>query len=329
MSKSNREIDVPLLRVVRELARHGTVTAAAISLGKSQSTLSHALDQLRQHYRDPLFVPAGRQLTRTPLGARLVEEAERLLLDFDRLRDLSVTFDPAQAGHRFRVHMLDLAELLILPGLLRSIEEGGLNVEIEVARLAGTDVWTELEAGRLDLVVGTPWKAQSTLMRQQLLEEQLVGIARKGHPLRGQLSTLDGFLRCAHCTVTPRGPALRRIDAALEALSPERRVVLRVPDYLSIPSLVATTDAVAAVPSTLVSLHPLGAELFVFALPVANTRFRVVQHWHRREHEDPASRWLRGAIHDVVERRLRGWRARTDPGAPRGEVSERAHEPSG
>jgi DNA-binding transcriptional LysR family regulator len=57
---------------VRELSRQGTVTAAAAALGKSQSTLSHALDRLRRHYRDPLFVPAGKQLTRTPLGARLV-----------------------------------------------------------------------------------------------------------------------------------------------------------------------------------------------------------------------------------------------------------------
>ena len=304
MSRSSREIDVGLMRVVRELARMGTVTAAAASLGKSQSTLSHALDQLRQHYRDALFVRSGRRLAPTALGMRLAEEATRLLLDFDRLQSLSIAFEPERVPQHFRVHMLDLAELLILPGLLRIIDEARLKVEIDVVRVDGHDVWAELEAGRLDLVIGTPWKTHATLVRQQLLEEQYVGIARVGHPLGAQLDTLTGYLRCMHCAVAPRGPALSRIEAALGALSPERRVVTRVPDFLSVPSLVASTDVVAAVPATLVGLHPLGTRLRVFALPVAQRRFKVMQHWHRRAHEEPASRWLRKAVHDVVAREV-------------------------
>jgi DNA-binding transcriptional LysR family regulator len=305
MSKLGEEIDISLLRVVRELARQGTVTAAAASLGKTQSTLSHALERLRRHYGDPLFVSAGRQLTRTPLGMRLVDEAERLLVDFDRLHALSVSFDPERARHRFRIHMLDLAEMLILPGLLRVLNERYHGVEIEVVRVAGHDVWSDLEAGRLDLVVGTPWKAHSTLRQQQILDEQYVGIARKGHPLQAQLHTLEGYLRCIHCAVAPRGPALGRIEAALDALSPDRRVALRVPDFLAVPGLVAGTDAVAAVPSTLVDLHPQGAQLQVFDLPVEQARFKVMQHWHRRSHEDPASRWLRQTVHEVVAQEVR------------------------
>lgn len=305
MARLGDEIDVGLLRVVRELARQGTVTAAAASLGKSQSTLSHALDRLRRHYGDPLFVPAGRQLTRTPLGLRLVEEAERLLIDFDRLQGLSLSFDPERARRRFRIHMLDLAETLILPGMLRLLDEHRHGVEIEVVRVPGQDAWSDLEGGRLDLVIGTPWKAHPTLRRQQILEEQYVGIARKGHPLQAQLHTLEGYLRCTHCAVTPRGPALGRIEATLDALSPDRRVALRVPDFLSVPSLVAGTDVVAAVPATLVDLHPLGGELIVFALPVSPARFKVMQHWHRRSHDDPASRWLRRTVHEVVAREVR------------------------
>jgi DNA-binding transcriptional LysR family regulator len=206
--------------------------------------------------------------------------------------------------------MIDLAELLILPGLLRRLADSPSGVEIEVVRLAGQDVWSELEMGRLDLVIGTPWKAQPTLLRQQILEEQFVGVARKGHPLREQLETLEGYLRCAHCAVVPRGPALGRIEAALEALSPSRRVLLRVPDYLSIPSLVAASDVVAAVPSTLVDLHPLGDKLLVFALPVTQPRFKVVQHWHRRAHDDPACLWLRRTIQEVVKETAARWKGK-------------------
>lgn len=295
-------IDVSLLQVVRALARHGTVTAAAASLGLTQSTVSYALGRLRAHYNDQLFVPAGKQLTRTPLATRLIEEAERILQDFERVESLTETFDPRRSRRRFRIHMIDVAEVLILPGLMKRLSEEGLLVEIDVVRIPGGEVWGELESGRLDLVVGTPWKSQPTLFRQKLLAEHYVGIARKGHPLQHQLETLEGYLRCSHCVVKPRGPTLGRIEAALAALSPERRVPLQVTDFLSVPSIVASTDVVAAVPSTLVALHPHRNHLQVFSLPIAQTGFVVMQHWHKLAHSDAANVWLRQLLKTVTAR---------------------------
>jgi DNA-binding transcriptional LysR family regulator len=303
MGERRAGIDMHLLQVLQALARNGTVTAAAASLGLTQSTVSHALSRLRAHYGDPLFVPSGKQLSRTPLAMKLIDEADRLLLDFERVQSLTESFDPRQSRRRFRVHMIDVAELLILPGLLRQISDEGLGVEIEVVRAPGAEVWGELESGRLDLVIGTPWKAQPGLYRQRLLDEQYVGIARAAHPLRKQLDAVSGYLRCAHCVVTPRGPALGRIEAALAALSPARRVALHVPDFLSVPTLVAQSDLVAAVPSTLVALHSDRERLHVFPLPIAQTRFVVVQYWHKRVHDDAANRWLRGAVRQVMPSR--------------------------
>jgi DNA-binding transcriptional LysR family regulator len=293
-------LDVASLRVVQALARHGTVTSAAHSLGLTQSTVSHALGKLRRHYGDPLFVPIGKQLSHTPLAARLIAESERLLIDFERIEAITAGFDPRLERQRFRVHMIDVAELHVLPGLLRHIAQEGLRVEVEVVRAAGHEAWSELESGRLDLVIGTPWKAQPSLYRQRLFDEQYVGIARAQHPLTEQLNTLDGYLRCVHCCVTPRGPAIGRIEAALAALSPLRKVRLRLPDYLSVPSLVAGSDLVAAVPATLVANHPARDLLKVFTLPITDAEFTVVQYWHPRVHEDPANMWLRRTVGDVM-----------------------------
>jgi DNA-binding transcriptional LysR family regulator len=293
-------IDVSLLQVVRALARHGTVTAAAAHLGLTQSTVSYALARLRAHYNDPLFVPAGKQLTRTPLASRLIEEAERILQDFERIESLTETFDPRRSRRRFRIHMIDVAEVLILPGLMHRLSEESLPVEIDVVRIPGVEVWGELESGRLDLVIGTPWKSPPTLFRQKLLAEHYVGIARKGHPLQHQLESLEGYLRCSHCVVKPRGPTLGRMEAALASLYPERRVPLQVMDFLSVPSIVASTDMVAAVPSTLVALHPNRDQLQVFKLPIAQTGFVVMQHWHKRVQSDMANVWLRQLLKDLT-----------------------------
>lgn len=293
-------IDIHLLQVVQALARHGSVTAAAASMNLSQSTVSHALGRLRAHYGDPLFERSGNQLALTPLAVKLAAEAARLLVDFERLQGLSESFDPRRSDRVFRIHMIDVAELVFLPGLLRHIADEGCGIRLEAVRAGSEEVWAELEAGRIDLVIGTPRKAHPNLYGQRLLEQRYVGIARRSHPLCDQLHTVSGYLRSAHCVVTPRGPAIGRIEAALAALSPSRRVQLQVPDFLSVPSLVVQSDIVAAVPESLVALHPERSRLHVFALPIAQPRFTVVQHWHRRVHGDGANKWLRSLLRQVV-----------------------------
>jgi DNA-binding transcriptional LysR family regulator len=90
------------------------------------------------------------------------------------------------------------------------------------------------------------------------------------------------------------------MEAALASLNSERRVQLQVMDFLSVPSIVANTDMVAAVPSTLVALHPHRDQLQVFKLPITQTEFVVMQHWHKRVHSDMANVWLRQLLKDVT-----------------------------
>lgn len=297
-------LDIATLRVVQALARHGTVTSAAHSLGLTQSTVSHALGKLRRHYGDPLFVPIGKQLSHTPLAARLIAESERLLIDFERIASITSGFDPRVETQRFRIHMPDVAEVYVLPALLKHIAKEALLVDVEIVRATGHEAWRELESGRLDLVIGTPWKAQPSLYHQRLFDEQYVGIARAQHPLTDQLNTLDGYLRCMHCCVTPRGPAIGRLEAALAELSTMRKVRVQLSDYLSVPTLVADSDLVAAVPATLIANHPARHQLQVFSLPISQAEFTVVQYWHPRVHEDPANMWLRRTLGEVLSMRV-------------------------
>lgn len=48
-------------------------------------------------------------------------------------------------------------------------------------------------------------------------------------PLPSQLHTVEGYLRAVHFSITPRSPALGRIEAVLGARSPHRKVALQVP----------------------------------------------------------------------------------------------------
>ncbi|MCB2021277.1 MAG: LysR family transcriptional regulator, partial [Burkholderiaceae bacterium] len=56
MTKTFRQLDLNLLRVLVTLQRLRSVTAAGQSLSLSQPATSNALARLRRHFDDPLFV---------------------------------------------------------------------------------------------------------------------------------------------------------------------------------------------------------------------------------------------------------------------------------
>src|SRR4051794_36977522 len=69
-------MDVARLRVLRELADRGSVTAVAAALSFTPSAISQQLRALAAEVGVPLTEPAGRGLRLTPAGHALVAQAE-------------------------------------------------------------------------------------------------------------------------------------------------------------------------------------------------------------------------------------------------------------
>ena len=55
-----RQLDLNLLVVLDAIYSEGGITAAARRLHLTQPAVTHALNRLRQHFGDPLFVREGR-----------------------------------------------------------------------------------------------------------------------------------------------------------------------------------------------------------------------------------------------------------------------------
>lgn len=72
------------LRVIREVARQGSLTAAADVLCLTQSALSHAMKKLEQNMGTRIWSREGRQLRLTQAGDYLLSVANRLLPQFEQ-----------------------------------------------------------------------------------------------------------------------------------------------------------------------------------------------------------------------------------------------------
>ena len=73
------------LRILRQIVRDGSLTAAATSLHLTQSAISHAMRKLESQTGATLWQRDGRRIALTPAGDYLLGEAERLLPQLERL----------------------------------------------------------------------------------------------------------------------------------------------------------------------------------------------------------------------------------------------------
>ena len=72
-------LDLRRLRLLRELARRGTITAVAEALSYSPSAVSQQLASLEKEAGVRLLEPAGRRVRLTPQGDHLVTPTQVLL----------------------------------------------------------------------------------------------------------------------------------------------------------------------------------------------------------------------------------------------------------
>ncbi len=81
-------IDRMHLRILREIERQGSLTAAARALHLTQPALTHTIKKLEGQIGAPLWTKEGRNLQLTQAGQYLQREASRLLPQLERVDDV-------------------------------------------------------------------------------------------------------------------------------------------------------------------------------------------------------------------------------------------------
>ncbi|MCC8395733.1 LysR family transcriptional regulator [Paraburkholderia sp. MMS20-SJTR3] len=86
------------LVIVREVARQGSLTAAAGTLFLTQSALSHTVRKIEQQLGTPIWDREGRSLRLTQAGQYLLALAERLLPQFEQAEERMKQYAQGERG---------------------------------------------------------------------------------------------------------------------------------------------------------------------------------------------------------------------------------------
>jgi DNA-binding transcriptional LysR family regulator len=105
--------------------------------------------------------------------------------------------------------------------------------------------------------------------------------------------TIDAFKATQHAIADATGMAHSEIEHFLHEHQLQRSDTLRVPTFHVLPSIVASSDLVAIIPSHLGEAVGHHMRVKVLPMPVPAPPWPIRMYWHERYHNDPPSLWLR------------------------------------
>lgn len=283
------------------------VSRAADLLGMSQSGFSTALARLRQRLSDDLFVRIPGGMEPTARAMTMVEAARQVLSQVESSILERPVFSPQTAQSEFHLALTDIAEIVFIPRLLNHLERKAPGVRIECSSPGQGQLRDLLETGKLDLALGYfPDLEANGFYQQRLYQHTFACIVRKKHPVLLGKFDLDAYRALGHAVAASPARSNDLLERLLDRHKIKRRIMVRTPHYLTLPSIISESDMVASVPLAIADFFARLGVVEVLPLPVTPSVFNVQQYWHRRTNQDAGHKWLR-------EQLLRLFNSDSDP----------------
>jgi len=288
-----RDLDLTQIWLLAELAKLGSVSAAARRIGLSQSAASHALAKLRQQLGDPLFTRTRDGLKPTPYGERLGRAAgDAVNLIVEGLA-ANRTFDPKISTRQFTFYMSDVGQMVLLPQILNVVQRDAPGVTVRSAPIPLDDPAAPIISGEVDLAVGFFTNLTTGFHQTLLFRERYVCIVREDHPAFRSGMTVEAFKDVRQAIADATGMAHAFVDQCLAKHRIARRDGLRVPGFHVLPLIIANSDLMAFIPARLAASVATHVPIKVLQPPVHIPPFDIHMYWHERYHHDPVNRWMR------------------------------------
>ena len=238
------------LRALVELSRLGTVSAAAESLGFSQSTVSHQLAALSRATGAVLLTRAGRGVRLTEEGRALAVRGQEVLDLLDRTEREVVSMACAEAG-RVRLAAFPSAVASLVSGVLDVVGRQYPGLEVELVDAEPPEALDALRRGRVDAALSFSYiddDAGEGLQAEHLLDDVLYLVTHPGGITRiadgAQCRWVTGCARC-HEELIAVGRA--------NGFTPE--TAYASDDYVAVQALVAAGVGAALLPGMALSAY--------------------------------------------------------------------------
>lgn len=292
--------DLNLLPVFVVLMEERSVTRAAERLGITQPALSNALSRLRAMLQDQLFIRERYGIQPTPIALELAPVIAEALAKLDDAVLGQQDFDPAKAERLLTIAPNGYVEFVLVPAIVARLRDVAPGIKLRLTPYGSDLADTGVVSGTTALVLGRITDPPDNLVVQHLMDEGLACVVRSDHPEVGDSLSREQFEDMKHVNVLPPGRLRVGLFQALDRQGLKREVAVSVTHFLAVPEMIAVTDYCATLPRLICRHLARDRRLKILPSPVDLGSFPVEMAWHVRYRHDPAHRWLRALIADVV-----------------------------
>ena len=284
------------LRYVVAIAQERSFGRAAQRCFVSQPALSVAIQKLEEELGTQLFERGKTEVTVTPVGERIVEQAQKVLEEATRIRDI------AQAGRNqlvglFRLGVIDTVAPYLLPDLIPALNARAPQMPLEIEENLTEHLEAALKTGRIDAaIIALPFQP-SGVVTEFLYEEPFQVVVPQQHRWAKRKAIQPSELSSEHAILLNVGHCFR--DQVLDAcpeLNRSDAPITRTNSLETVRNMVASGLGVSVLPRDALTpkYHSRLVVAVPFTRPVPTRRIALA---HRKSFPRPAAV---AAIRDAV-----------------------------
>ncbi len=245
-------LDVRRLRVLREVARRGSFSAAAEALSFTQPAISRQIAALELEAGAQLVDRRARGVRLTPAGELLVGHADVIL---DRLATAENQLEALAglAGGRLRLGTFGTANGTLIPLAIRAFVTEYPAVELRLVEGWSAALVGRMIAGEVDLAVLALDPAEEEIELEPLMDDPLFVALAADHPLAGKAELGMADLRDETWIESRRGATSGALIEAGRAAGFEPCIGFEAGNWLGKQGLVAAGVGVTLIPSVAIA----------------------------------------------------------------------------
>lgn len=167
------------LKYFQAVAKHENITKAAKELHISQPSLSITIKRLEDELGVPLFKRIGKNIELNQFGKVYLKHVDSILINLDNAKAEVLEL----YGIRNTQISLSSTATLFLTGLLREFLITYPNIKMVQSIHNREDILNDLKLGNIDFAITSPPIQDLNVETINLMEEEIVVVVNKDHPL--------------------------------------------------------------------------------------------------------------------------------------------------
>lgn len=292
-----RKINLNLLQSLDVLLSEKNVTKAAEKYFISQPAMSSNLTKLRDLFEDDLLIKTNNGMVLTPKAESLKPKINEVLRTMQSIVFGAIEFDPSSSNRTFTLGMSDSIEVLLLPKILKIINEQAPYIKINVKHFNYLNSPDDFEDQGLELILGNTIKDSPMLNSELLFNYTGIVVGRENHPLLQKELTKKSYLKADQIKVEYGSNSS---DSMLDTFFKEQDIELNykfvISHAVSILPIIRQTDLIATIPLFINGLILKQLNLSYQPIPYNIPSASAYLTWHKKDDNDTGLIWLKNII---------------------------------